>query len=329
MRNVVSFVPLLVFTAAISQPALAQDVFLSDLPIIGDSYAIERVDTDDRINVDKYAGSWFDNHLQLQMVPGERPPKLLVQLGIKLRQINDWILFEHLQIDEESGLIVDNMLARLPADKAGLAVNDIVIAVNNRPVFEVADFIEAYEQSERDEVRIQIMQNGVRKEIVILKTEVANWPKRRRIGVHVDTIPKALADHLGRDVDSGLFVNDVVEGTPAEIAGIRAGDILVKADEVELDSVSTLNAAVQKSAGKQLSLELLRNGRSQFIEVVAEVDPSDEEAAATNLAGMHLATLSTNAELERANHHRIEKLVETVEELRLEIIRLRESISPK
>ena len=57
-------------------------------------------------------------------------------------------------------------------------------------------------------------------------------------------------------------LQEVVSGTPAEEAGLRAGDKIIQIDGNNIQSFDDLVAAVQSSEGRPLSLNIDRNGQS-------------------------------------------------------------------
>ena len=61
----------------------------------------------------------------------------------------------------------------------------------------------------------------------------------------------------------GIDVQAVGKGSPADIAGIRPGDIIVAIDGVRLESASkTLDMIAETEPGTELEIELSRDGRS-------------------------------------------------------------------
>ncbi|MEC7528027.1 MAG: PDZ domain-containing protein, partial [Pseudomonadota bacterium] len=61
----------------------------------------------------------------------------------------------------------------------------------------------------------------------------------------------------------GIDVSAVAKGSPADIAGIRPGDIIVAIDGVRLESASkTLDMIAETEPGTELEIELSRDGRS-------------------------------------------------------------------
>ncbi len=79
--------------------------------------------------------------------------------------------------------------------------------------------------------------------------------------------PQYLAGPIG--------VQEVAPGTPAEQAGLRAGDAIESVDGHPFHSVATLLAYMQAGQGKAMTLEVLRNGATvQMVAHPAKLDAS-------------------------------------------------------
>lgn len=88
----------------------------------------------------------------------------------------------------------------------------------------------------------------------------------------------------------GLLVRDVEADAPAANAGIRIGDVLVRADDHELRSVTSLHAAAKHARGKgTVHITVVRGVRTRFEAVLtldhgpADTDPSARTAGADNV----------------------------------------------
>ena len=103
------------------------------------------------------------------------------------------------------------------------------------------------------------------------------WEKRKYIGVYLEAINKELLAYFGVKEESGLLINRVTKGGPAEKAGIKVGDVIVRADGKKLASVDDLSALIQdKKKGDKVKLDLVRDKKpvSLEIEVEEEENPS-------------------------------------------------------
>jgi S1-C subfamily serine protease len=74
---------------------------------------------------------------------------------------------------------------------------------------------------------------------------------------------------FGRDDINGLLIEQVTEQSPAELAGIRAGDVMSAIDGVAIRSViSAIEQINRKAPGQGVVLSIYREGNYQDITVV-------------------------------------------------------------
>lgn len=79
-----------------------------------------------------------------------------------------------------------------------------------------------------------------------------------------------------RDLPQGAFIQRVVEGTPAEEAGLKAGDIIVAVDGKEIKESNTLAQVIRgHKVGDSLKLTVDRNG--QEIDLTATLGEAPNE----------------------------------------------------
>jgi serine protease Do len=93
---------------------------------------------------------------------------------------------------------------------------------------------------------------------------------RAFLGVNLDArFGPAKAAELGLPRAAGALVREVTRGAPAEAAGIRPGDVILKLDGKEIaDDAHLVNLVGLIEVGKRVSLEVFRNGKTLVIEAV-------------------------------------------------------------
>ena len=65
--------------------------------------------------------------------------------------------------------------------------------------------------------------------------------RKQEIGIGMQTITPTLAASLGLPRDYGVIVSDVLPGSPAQLAGVETGDILVSVDGQPADNLPTVS----------------------------------------------------------------------------------------
>ena len=82
------------------------------------------------------------------------------------------------------------------------------------------------------------------------------------LGVQLVEITSDLRDYFGVPDDVGVLVGKVLPDTPAETAGLRAGDVLTRVDGVEVGSSGELSKQIRgKEPGDVVQLEVTRDHR--------------------------------------------------------------------
>lgn len=118
-----------------------------------------------------------------------------------------------------------------------------------------------------------IPSNMVRK--VADRLKKAGLVERGWLGVHVQPFDRTFAQYYGRDSLRGILIGDVEEDSPASRADLRAGDVLLKMDDLELraENSDDLNAFIlavsDHGAGDEVTLAVLRDG--EVIQLPAEI----------------------------------------------------------
>lgn len=86
------------------------------------------------------------------------------------------------------------------------------------------------------------------------------------LGVQMAALNEAGKKQLG--VAGGVLVTQVEPGGPAERAGIKPGDVLLKVDDREISDGQALQRSVQSlQPGKKVMVTVQRDGKSKLIEV--------------------------------------------------------------
>ncbi|WP_313075564.1 DegQ family serine endoprotease [Melaminivora sp.] len=104
---------------------------------------------------------------------------------------------------------------------------------------------------------------------------------RGRIGVQIEPVSKDVAESIGLGKAQGALVRGIEPGSPAEKAGIEAGDIITRFDGKPVEKVADLPRLVGNSKpGTKTAVTVFRRGSTRDVTVtIAEVEPDEKVAA--------------------------------------------------
>jgi len=92
--------------------------------------------------------------------------------------------------------------------------------------------------------------------------------KRKYIGVSLEPLNKDLAAYFGVKDGIGLLVREFDENSPAQKAGLKVGDVIVKADGKSVETVPELSEMIQdKKKGDKIKIEFVRDKKTMTLEV--------------------------------------------------------------
>ncbi|SDC81252.1 MULTISPECIES: S1C family serine protease [unclassified Candidatus Frackibacter] len=86
------------------------------------------------------------------------------------------------------------------------------------------------------------------------------------MGVYMQPVTKEIADYFGLNSTRGALIADVMPGSPAEEAGLKAGDVILEFNKKEVKSPDDVVDLVNKSkVGKDIILRISRDGNKLFL----------------------------------------------------------------
>ena len=98
------------------------------------------------------------------------------------------------------------------------------------------------------------------------------------LGVGIQPVTGELAESFGIESSKGALINDVFKDSPAEDAGIKDGDVIVKFEGREVDDPQHLaNMVAMTPVKTKAKVTIIRKGKKKEITVVLGEFPEDED----------------------------------------------------
>ncbi len=86
--------------------------------------------------------------------------------------------------------------------------------------------------------------------------------ERAYLGVYIQDLTKDIAETMGLKNTKGALISEVVKGSPADKAGLKRGDVIVKVDDTVIKNSGDLQDAIRsKKAGTEVTLTVIRDNK--------------------------------------------------------------------
>ncbi|MGD0652372.1 MAG: PDZ domain-containing protein [Verrucomicrobiia bacterium] len=176
-------------------------------------------------------------------IPAKRVANMLVMWFSPEKRARLWL---GLQFKRAAGkVVIADVQADSPAAKAGLAVNDAVVAVDNMKYSAVLPMLRHFlHKKAGDVLQFAVERDGKPR---TFEVKLAALPKLsaddlmwNRFGLHIQPLTRELADALGIPAMQGVLVSDVQRGGPGAAAGFRRGIVITHVGGEEFQSMDQL-----------------------------------------------------------------------------------------
>ena len=198
-------------------------------------------------------------------------------LGVTIQDLND-TLAKKFQVSDTKGALVSQVNKDTPAGKAGLKAGDVIVRYDGKPIDDTRELRKLVANTKPDtKVGVMVMRDG--KETTV-DVAVGKMPAQQlaaatpkggvqpgsldQLGLRVEPLTSELAQQFGYDGQRGVLISGVEPGSPAGLADLQAGDLIMDANRQPVTSVDELKTALGKD--KDMALLLIkRKDASLFI----------------------------------------------------------------
>ena len=204
-----------------------------------------------------------------------------------------------LKLSDTSGALIAYVDQDGPACRAGLKSNDVVVGFNGSKVQNPEQFQDLIHATPAGKtVSLTVVRNGQKKDISVT---LGAWPNAMahaqsfaplpprvyagpamagpgfpdidvpsftalssRHGVMVENLCPQLSDFFGVPHGQGVLVRSVEKGSPADAAGLKAGDVIIKVNNETVHDMADWRRAMHVRAGK-IPLAVVREKHEQTL----------------------------------------------------------------
>ena len=221
------------------------------------------------------------------------PPEVLAVLDA----IGADLLLGVVRVEIDGRSVVVAVLPGSPAERAGLAEGDLITAIDGTPAGNAAELRAAIEAIAEGAAYTLTIDRGGASRMLEVEREAASagnaWRAEllRSIALVLmlqeapggPDVPPSLLGEMVEETPDGLLVYAVFPGSPADVGGVRPGDLLVSVAGRALTTLADLEALMRSfnpTSGK-VEVVLLRDGEELTLEIDLAVGGIGGGGAAT------------------------------------------------
>ncbi|MDZ7263131.1 MAG: DegQ family serine endoprotease [candidate division KSB1 bacterium] len=170
-------------------------------------------------------------------------------LGVGIQPIDEEMA-QALGLKSTEGALISSIEKGLPADKAGLKEQDVVLEMDGKKIKDHTDFrLRIAERRPGERVNLLILRDGRTMTIpVTLGEKPGDRPSKQlseketeKLGISVGNLTAERSRRYGFENESGVIVLDVKQGSEAWRKGMREGDLITSINRKPVKDVSDYN----------------------------------------------------------------------------------------
>jgi serine protease Do len=237
-------------------------------------------------------------------------------LGIEPGEVTQERL-KDLKLSAERGVYVERVQSGSPAEKAGLKAGDVILSYDQQDIEGTVQFRRLIEETPPGRtIRLEVWRDGKMQDVsarIEERSEVMDahmfkmkpetmtpgdfprsplppnfmyhyhFPKdldfgTPRLGVSAQDLNEQLGSYFGAPKGQGVLVVEVIPGSAAEKAGLKAGDVITQVEGKPVKSTDNLRGQLSaKPDAAEVTLEILRRGAGMTIHVkLPPSEPSED-----------------------------------------------------
>jgi serine protease Do len=184
------------------------------------------------------------------------------------------------------GVFVLSVIEDTGAEKAGIKAHDVLLEIDGDRLSgpgHLGELLDFY--SPGDKINLKLWRKGQTRSLTATlgrrkvttggKIAVVMGGTKAWLGVTVQSLTEQLAQHFG--TDEGVLISSVAPGSPAEKAGLGAGDIITAVDDESIEEpVDLPNVISEKEPGETVTVGLVSRGKAERKDIELAESPEEE-----------------------------------------------------
>ncbi len=169
-------------------------------------------------------------------------------------------------LDNNTGVLIAEVLEDTPAEDAGLKSGDIILKMNGDDIESNVSFRNAVSFIKPGtKIKLTVLRDDKEKVITVKVGSKADSVLAKgsseigqKFGLGVQELTKELAQKFGYRHGTGVIITEVIKSSSAEKAGIEPGMLILSVNRQEVNSVKEFNDVLKKSAKTKEAVLLVR-----------------------------------------------------------------------
>jgi serine protease Do len=229
------------------------------------------------------------------------------------------VMVSDVDAKEGAGVKIDEVTTDSAAEKAGLKAGDVVVEFDGERVRSARQFTRLVQETpDGRTVKIAVLRDGKRQTLDAtpearsfswgvdidgdrIRREIERGMRqiperyayripemipgirmgaRGRLGVTVESLSPQLAEYFGVK-DGGALVSSVTQGSAAEKAGLKAGDVITSVNGGRVRDAESLSREIGDATGTELSIGVVRDKKETTLKATIESRRPDRPRASS------------------------------------------------
>lgn len=184
-------------------------------------------------------------------------------------------------LPNSNGALVGEITPDSPASKAGLKQGDVITELNGVAVNDNRELrLKISQLAPGTTVRLKVLRDGSPRDINVTLGELPNEKttasndksdNNSPYGLSVENLTPQITRELNLSANiTGVVVTDVQDGSRADEAGLRQGDVIQQVSRQAVTNVAEFERAMKQASGKPVVLLVNRNGHTSFVVIPSQ-----------------------------------------------------------
>ncbi|MDY7038998.1 MAG: PDZ domain-containing protein, partial [Thermodesulfobacteriota bacterium] len=170
-------------------------------------------------------------------------------LGLEIQELSHELKTYFNLSEGSGGVLINNVIQKGPAHRAGLKRGDILLKFEGTPIFSLSDYHGALaEFTPSDPVRVTVFRKGKEMSFFIQPSifplDLVLELVYRRLGIKVDEMKENVLKKYG--LREGVAIEEVRQGSEAKQAGLRPGDLILKINHITVNNLDEFKKAISR-----------------------------------------------------------------------------------